>query len=170
MDRGTAPAFKIRKMKNKLLIASLAIALSAMTAEAVGIAPTNLTPGGFLTNLSNNSLATNLALAQKYGTDLSDSSVGITQNVENLSSTYYDLNPVYGSYAVIHFGNSGAGVPGGFWQVWSVGDGGDIGPQTYNGRTLQISSVRYVPDGGSTLMLLGVALCAIAGARRKFAI
>ena len=48
--------------------------------------------------------------------------------------------------------------------IWEVLEAQSLPPSGVGG----ISSFRYVPDGGSTVMVLGVALSVIAAARRKF--
>jgi len=82
-------------------------------------------------------------------------------------------------YVVLHFGNGQAGgSPGGWWQAFFIG-GADISTLTFSVPTVNdasvggISSARFfddvgvkVPDGGMTLILLGVALSGLAFSRR----
>ena len=167
-------------MKNKLLlVSSLATALSAMTAGAI----TYITPlldssqyaqaTGQTTGGTDNSLASNWKLLQSIpGLDLS--APGTIYDVP-LSLT--SVLPGGDRYAVLHYGAGPAGgggvSPGGYWRVVGVYDGGTI-PTTAslpNGQRVgALSSFRGVPDGGSTVMLLGAALSVIAVARRKFGV
>ncbi len=84
-------------------------------------------------------------------------------------------------YVVFHFGAGSAGgggvSPGGWWQAYYLGGEGGvqffvptIGDKTVGG----FSSARYfngpsiqVPDGGATLVLLGLAMVGIAVASRQ---
>jgi len=161
-------------MKNTLLACFLATALSALTTRAT---VSNITPTGDqlldkseysrLSGENNNSLAGNLNLLNSL-IDPDQASVGAKYDVNNLTS--FTSLPGW-HYAVLHFGGQG----GGYWQVWDLqGYGGEIFtslPFTSSGQRVgALSSVSYIPDGGSTLMLLGAALSVIAVARRKFGI
>jgi hypothetical protein len=84
-------------------------------------------------------------------------------NAENLTGSSYNVLPGY-QYVVLKFGGSG----GGYWQAYYLGGAG--GTITAPSGVGALSSARYVPDGGSTVMLLGVALGVIAAARRKFGV
>ncbi len=74
-------------------------------------------------------------------------------------------------YVVFHFGGS----RGGWWQAFYLdGDGGTFNLPIVGGNPVGgFSSARYynphssVPDGGTTVMLLGTAFGVIAVARRK---
>ena len=155
-------------MKNRLLlVSSLATALSAMTAGAI---PVNITAGGLAPVSPNNSPVSNLNFLKQQislwnpdpnlsidSTNLSiDSIQGVALNVENLTGTTYNTLPGY-QYVVLKFGDN--------WQAYYLGGaGGTVTSPNQNA----FSSARYVPDGGSTVMLLGAALSVIAVARRKF--
>ena len=151
-------------MKNKLvLLCSLAIALSAMKAGAIGL---NITNGGTVLPVQpNNDPIINLNFLDNQidlynlnnDPNLVEPVYQVALRVENLSGKSYDILPGY-HYVVLKWGN--------FWQALYLGGNGETGRYTPNG--LGISSATYVPDGGSTLMLLGAALGVIAAARRKF--
>jgi hypothetical protein len=164
-------------MKNKLLlVSSLATALSAMTAGAITYITPLLDSSQYAqkTGGTDNSLASNWKLLQSIpGLDLS--APGTIYDVPLSSYTF--VPPGGDRYAVLHYGAGPAGgggvSPGGYWQVVGVYDGGTI-PTTAtlpNGQRVgALSSFRGVPDGGSTVMLLGAALSVIAVARRKFGV
>jgi hypothetical protein len=93
-------------------------------------------------------------------------------SIEGLSGNSYTALPGW-NYVVFHFGNGQAGgSPGGWYQAWWLGgNGGTFNvPSVYGSPVGGFSSARYVPDGGSTVMLLGAALSVIAVARRKFGV
>ena len=118
---------------------------------------------------NNNSPAGNLNLLNSL-IDPDEASVGARYSYEGLNLTSFTSLPGW-HYAVVKFGGQG----GGYWQVWDLqGYGGVIStslPLTSSGQRVgALSSVSYVPDGGSTVMLLGAALSVIALARRKFGI
>ncbi len=166
MGCGTEHAFKNNRMKSKLLLALLATALSAMTAGAI---PLNITSGGLDPNAfapmsPNNAPASNVNFLKEQiklwnpDPNLSIGSQGVALNVENLTGTTYTILPGY-QYVVLKFSNN--------WQAYYLGGyGGTV--TSPNGKGF--SSARYVPDGGSTVMLLGAALSVIALARRKFGV
>jgi VPDSG-CTERM motif len=162
-------------MKSRLLLSLVATALSAMTAGAIQL-PVNITDGGRSTVLPmqpNNNPTSNLnfllAQIESYNANpnnafdvpslLSEPTAPqIAANFENLSGTTYTILPGY-KYVVLKAGNS--------WEALYLGGyGGTV--TSPNGK--DFSSARYVPDGGSTVMLLGAALGVIAVARRKFGI
>jgi hypothetical protein len=81
-------------------------------------------------------------------------------------------------FAVLHYGSGPGGTPGGGVELFALNGASeftfpDIGTGS-NGRggfsslTLFKGVSKTVPDGGSTVMLLGGALGLIAVARRKF--
>jgi hypothetical protein len=149
-------------MKNRLLlVSSLATALSAMTAGAI---PVNITAGGLAPVSPNNSLDSNVNFLKQQislwnpDPNLSIGSQGVALNVENLTGTTYNFLPGY-QYVVLKAGPN--------WQAYYLGgSGGLVSSPTGQG----FSSARYVPDGGSTAMLLGAALSVIALARRKLGV
>ena len=83
-------------------------------------------------------------------------------------------------YLVFHFGAGPAGgggiSPGGWWQAFYLaGVGGTFSVPSVGGESVGgFSSARFynphssVPDGGTTILLLGTAFSVIAVARRKF--
>jgi VPDSG-CTERM motif len=164
-------------MKNRLLLlCSLATALSAMTTRAT---VTNITPGDGLLDKSeyfllsgdnNNSLAGNLNLLNSL---ISPDEPSVGASYDGLNLTSFTLLPGW-HYAVLHFGTGQAGGQGGYWQVYESRDllgGTNYTLPYFRGKPVgALSSVRYVPDGGSTVMLLGAALSVIAVARRKFGV
>ena len=147
-------------MKNRLLlVSSLATALSAMTAGAI---PVNITAGGLAPILPNNNPDSNVNFLKQQislwdpDPNLSIGSQGVALRVENLTGTTYNILPGY-QYVVLKVGNN--------WQAYYLGGaGGTVTSPNGNG----FSTASYVPDGGSTVMLLGAALSVIAVARRKF--
>ena len=155
-------------MKNRLLlVSSLATALSAMTAGAI---PVNITtdPDGlapYTAPVSPNAgdastvafLNTQISLWNP-DPNLSIGSQGVALRVETLTGTTYNTLPGY-QYVVLKAGPS--------WQAYYLGGSG--GWVTAPGQNA-FSSAVYVPDGGSTAMLLGAALSVIALARRKFGV
>jgi VPDSG-CTERM motif len=174
-------------MKGKLLlVSSLATVLAAMTAWAV---PLNITvdqygnllngPAGYATksqygqtgNSPTNDL--NFLLQEikgwnnKYDPDLGPAfGVANYEGLTGITSSYTALAGY--DYVVLHWGNGGTGNPGGVYQAYYLGGQGGVitAPSGVGG----LSSARYVPDGGSTVMLLGAVLSVIAVARRKYGV
>ena len=105
----------------------------------------------------------------------------LVTNLENLSGNQM-LTLTVGEYLVVHYGRGpGGGNPGGSWEFFQVVNNGMVTvPGSGNGPTNPdpyghggISSIRgflaptgVVPDGGTTVMLLGVALGSLGMARR----
>ena len=105
----------------------------------------------------------------------------LTDNLENLSGNQ-SLTLTLGEYLVVHYGRgSGGQTPGGSWEFFQVFNNGMVTvPGKGNGPTNPdqyghggISSIRgfvgptgTVPDGGTTVMLLGAALGSLGMARR----
>ena len=99
----------------------------------------------------------------------------VALNKENLSGSSYAAVAGY-DYVVFHFGAGVAGgeAPGGWWQAFhlnGIGDSFDI-PTVGGWSVGDFSSARYynphasVPDGGTTAMLLGLAISGMAVASR----
>ena len=99
--------------------------------------------------------------------------VGANVDLSGNSGNSYNALPGW-SYVVFHFGAGNAGghgvSPGGWYQAWYLAgnEGTFTVPSVGGERVGGFSSARYVPDGGSTVMLLGAALGVIAAAQRKF--
>ena len=183
-----------------LLIGALATALSVMTASAIPINVTVSSTGALLNGTGvanktqygqgNNNPTSNLNFLNAeislwngaFNPDLPTAIGPVALNVEGLNGSSYNAVAGY-DYLVFHFGNGIQGPaksPGGWWQAWYLnGDGGafnvpSVGDQSVGG----FSSARFynphinnnVPDGGTTAMLLGVALGVIGMARRKFGV
>jgi hypothetical protein len=176
-------------MKNKLFVSLLATALSAVTAGAI---PLNITEGplGYVSRSQYDSWVgpgsnpfndvlflqreINLWNGPPDPTDLQSVYSGsgpvgaIAANVENinLSTPYYDtLQGLL--YVVLHWGGAG----GGSYQAYYLGgEGGRVYAPSGASSAYSLSSARYVPDGGATVMLLGAAFSVIAVARRKFGV
>jgi protein with PEP-CTERM/exosortase system signal len=100
----------------------------------------------------------------------------VALNDENLSSSSYTAVAGY-DYVVFHFGAGVAGGedPGGWWQAFhldGIGDTFDDVPKVGGWSVGDFSSARYynphasVPDGGTTAMLLGLAISGMAVASR----
>lgn len=84
----------------------------------------------------------------------------ITDNAWNLNSFDVSALAAGNSQFQVRFG-------------WNVGSGGVYTISGWNVDDLTVSgtaAASSVPDGGSTIALLGLALTAVAGARRKFGI
>jgi hypothetical protein len=103
----------------------------------------------------------------------------VALNDENLSGSSYTAVAGY-DYVVFHFGAGVAGGqdPGGWWQAFylnGVPDTFEDVPTVGGWPVGDFSSARYynpharVPDGGSTAMLLGLALTAVTVAWRRIA-
>jgi hypothetical protein len=99
----------------------------------------------------------------------------VALNKENLSGSSYAAVAGY-DYVVFHFGAGVAGGedPGGWWQAFhlnGIGDSFDL-PRVGGWSVGDFSSARYynphvnVPDGGTTAMLLGLAIGGMAVASR----
>jgi VPDSG-CTERM motif len=182
-------------MKNKLLLlCSLATALSAMTAGAFNITvdslgnPLNGTgvanksqygsgnsnPTSDLNFLLNQISLWNGSPNVPEVPSLLDSQLGPPRVGASYDITGNSYTALPGwQYVVFHFGNGQAGgSPGGYYQAWYLGgNGGTFTVPSVGGKPVGgFSSARYVPDGGSTVMLLGAALGVIAAARRKFGV
>ena len=81
-------------------------------------------------------------------------------------------------YAVLHYGSGQGGTPGGGVEFFALNGAskytfpdngtGPNGNGGFSSLTLFKGDRSSVPDGGSTVMLLGAALGLIAAARRKF--
>jgi hypothetical protein len=81
-------------------------------------------------------------------------------------------------YAVLHYGSGKGGTPGGGVEFFALNGNskytfpdngtGPNGNGGFSSLTLFKGVSKTVPDGGSTVMLLGAALGLIAVARRKF--
>lgn len=88
--------------------------------------------------------------------------------------TSYDALTGY-DYVVFHFGAGNAGSPGGYWQAWYLaGSGGSFSLPTVDDETVGgFSSAQYwnpstsVPDGGTTAVLLGLALVGMSFIARR---
>jgi hypothetical protein len=99
-------------------------------------------------------------------------SIGSGLDLGSLSGNSYTSVAGY-DYVVFHFGAGNAGSSGGYWAAYYLGgEGGDVfSVPTVNGKSVGgFSSARYfvpVPDGGATIILLGLGLAAIAFASRR---
>jgi hypothetical protein len=186
-------------MKSKLLLSLLATALSAITAGAIPINITvdslgNPLNGTGVANSSqygsgNSNPTSDLNFLQNQISlwngspnvpevpllDIQPGPPSVGANIEGLSGNSYTTLPGW-SYVVFHFGAGPAGgggvSPGGWYQAWYLGgeEWKFYVPSVGGERVGEFSSARYVPDGGTTVMLLGAALGVIAVARRKFGV
>ena len=112
--------------------------------------PTNFGTGGFVA-----------------GNPLSGDSVGIFAGLGQISvpEGYVSGNPLSASMTFDNATIHSLGLrPGTYTWTWGTGTG--IGNQFF---TVQIVGPTTVPDGGSTVSLLGFALLGLAGLRRKLA-
>ena len=105
----------------------------------------------------------------------------VALNNEGLTGNSF-IAPGGFNYVVFHFGAGQAGgggvSPGGWWQAFNLGGvGGTFNAPSVGGDPVGgFSSARFfnpvsspVPDGGTTLMLLGSALVCLGALRRRFA-
>ena len=166
---------QMNKLKYLIAIAALMGALT-MSAKAdlqfLGAVPKN---GG-------NSPSDDLAALAAFGVNTTGF-VGNNPftNIENLNGGDQTISVLPGEYLVVHYGKGqGGSNPGGSWEFFQVVDGETsvTVPGRGNGATNPdpfghggISSVRGfggqgVPDGGTTVMLLGAALGSLGMARR----
>jgi VPDSG-CTERM motif len=185
---------KFCSMRRATLVYALALASAAITASAIPI-PTNITVSNNGTQLNvsgvakkaqygqqNNNPTSNLVFLNKeigfwneaFNPDLPTANSAAALSVDGIGDTS-SYNAVAGyDFVVFHFGNGPAGgSPGGWWQAWHLsGLGGTFTVPAVGGAPVGgFSSARYynpVPDGGSTLSLLGAAFGVIAAVRRKF--
>ncbi|HEY5741868.1 MAG TPA: VPDSG-CTERM sorting domain-containing protein, partial [Terrimicrobiaceae bacterium] len=166
-----------------------AAVLSSMIAQAV---PTNITVdaagnllngGGVANGLPNNNPPSNLTFLNTeialwngvFSPDLPAAFGPVALNIESIGDTT-TYNAVAGyDYVVFHFGK-GQAKDGPWWQAWYLGGvGGTFNLPIADGNTVGgFSSARYfnpstpsVPDGGSTVMLLGTTLGIVALVRRR---
>jgi hypothetical protein len=184
-------------MKKMLTLFALATALSAVGALAVPLNITvdntgNLLNGTGVASSSqygqqNNNPTSNLLFLNNEISLWNGSinnphllpAVGpVALNDENLSGSSYTAATGF-DYVVFHFGAGPAGgggvSPGGWWQAFFLnGLDGTFNVPTVGGESVGgFSSARYfnphasVPDGGSTAMLLGLALTAVTVAWRR---
>jgi len=139
-------------------------------------------PGGPGGNSPNNNL---IALNTFLGGSPDVSLYSLALNIESPDSgpanpaLFLPINDFAGEYIVVHYGKgSGGSNPGGSWEFFSVNPGfksdtlpaGNVGgadPFATGG----ISSIRVfdppgVPDGGTTAMLLGLAVTGLGAMRR----
>ena len=77
------------------------------------------------------------------------------------------------SYAVVHYGSGPDGTPGGGVAFFQITNNLDTFPQSGSGPNgfggisrVDLFASPGVPDGGTTAMLLGAALCVLGIARR----
>ncbi len=184
----------IPEMKRALTLYTLATALFAVGALAVPLNITVDNAGNLLNGTGvaskyqhrqqNNNPTSNLAFLNSEislwnganGPDLPSAIGPVALNVENLSGSSYTAVAGY-DYVVFH---SGAGVaggedPGGWWQAFYLNgdpDTFDDVPKVGGWSVGDFSSARYynphasVPDGGTTAMLLGLAISGMAVASR----
>jgi hypothetical protein len=179
-------------MKRALILCALATALSTVAAFAVPINITVDSAGNLLNGTGvasnsqygqpNNNPTSNLAFLNNEISLWNGSinnphllpAVGpVALNDENLSGSSYTAVAGF-DYVVFHFGAGPAGgggvSPGGWWQAFFLNGLGDLfNVPTVDGESVGgFSSARYfnphatVPDGGSTAMLLGLAIIGMA--------
>lgn len=162
-------------MKNKLfLVFLLSTALSAMTAGATPIGIGGLVSRSqyaAITGSQGSNPTNDLAFLEyqissntQDAFNVPDWDLQISSNLTFSGSPTSYTAGLGDEYVVIHFGGKG----GGYYQAYYLGGAG--GTITAPSGVGGISSARSVPDGGSTVMLLGAALSAIAVARRKFGV
>jgi hypothetical protein len=133
---------------------------------------------------SGNSAADNLAFLKTevgyYNPTLATPTTKGDLVVSGLSgNTYTPSTSGDYEYVVFHFSAGNAGSPGGYWEALYLGVGVNIDTLTFTlpqvgGKNVGgFSSAVFfddpvgVPDGGMTLALLGMSLCAIHGLRRR---
>ena len=173
-------------MKNKLFLVSLlSTALSAMTAGAIsditdfiqakyGFAKDGVISSSeysSITGASNNGDATAVKLLKTEG----PAGPTVTDLTSYIPSTFSSSGDHY-ALAKWGQGSSGLGSVYKVYDLWSTDT--DKVPTTLYYPTSPTTSVtsgglsyfKTVPDGGSTVMLLGAALSAIAVARCKFGV
>jgi VPDSG-CTERM motif len=184
----------IPELKRALTLYALATALFAVGAVAVPLNITvdnagNLLNGTRVANKyhygqQNNNPTSNLAFLNSEislwngtnGADLPSAIGPVALNVENLSGSTYAAVAGY-DYVVFHFGAGVAGGedPGGWWQAFYLNGDPDTFhdvPKIGGWSVGDFSSARYynpharVPDGGTTAMLLGLAISGMAVASR----
>jgi hypothetical protein len=127
-----------------------------------------------------NALVTDVGLYETFfSTDLPDPVFAGFANYENINGNPSPVDITGFDYAVLHYGKGrgGAGQGGGIVFYYLNGMTGNflfpalgLGPNGFGG----LSSIRLfgggggqqVPEGGATVMLLGVALCGLVFARR----
>jgi len=180
-------------MKRKFLLCALATALSAITAGAIPINITVSSTGALLNGSGvanetqygqgNNNPTSNLDFLNgeinlwngAFDPNLPPAVGPVALNVESIGDAQ-SYNAVAGyDYVVFHFGK-GKAKDGPWWQAWYLnGDGGLFSLPTVDGNPVGgFSSARFynphnnIPDGGTTVMLLGTALSVIGVARCKF--
>ena len=157
----------------KLLKYLLAIgALTAALAISANADLMYLDSVDFASNKPNNPEANKIALATFLGVNVS--TLSLSGNNENLSgNTLINVSP--GDYVVAHYGDQHGGsleiflVILGETQVTVPGDPNPADQFANNPNSLSSARVftpGRVPDGGSTLMLLGVALGSVEMVRR----
>jgi hypothetical protein len=177
-------------MNKPLKLLTLVLGLAASVASAV---PTNITvdASGDLLNVvgiasndqygqGNNNPESNLAFLQteigywndNYDPDLPAAVGPVALDHGSLGDVDSYMSVAGYDYVVFHFGNGGAGSPGGWYQAFYLGgQGGDLFEvPAVNGNTVGgFSSARYfnwtstnVPDNGSTVALVGLSFAAMA--------
>jgi hypothetical protein len=146
-----------------------------LSALPVGDIPKNGTGinGGNSNNAENNFFRLETFLAKHP--ELALNGTPIFKGAERLNDNE-DVDVTGYSYAVIHYGSGRGGSSGGGIAFFSItGDGtfdfpdNGSGPNGFGGFS-SLDLFKSVPDSGTTIALLGVALCAIGAARRKFGI
>ena len=145
--------------------------------------PKNGTGGGG-GNANANNQASNFFRLQNVVTAFNllnpDLPTPILDGAVNLGSNVVGAGGLIGfDYAVLHYGSGRGGTPGGGVELFYLNGASEFtfpstgtGPNGFGGfssLTLFKGPNRSVPDGGSTVMLLGVAIGLIALVRRKFA-
>lgn len=182
-------------MNKPLKLLTLVLGLAASVASAV---PTNITvdaSGDLLNGVGiaskdqsgqdNNNPVSNLAFLQTeigYWNDNFDPDLPAAVGPVAFDAGSLDDDDAYTTeagydYVVFHFGNGGAGSPGGWYQAFYLGgQGGDIFTvPAVDGNTVGgFSSARYyngtstdVPDNGSTVALVGLSFAAMAVLLRR---
>jgi hypothetical protein len=124
-------------------------------------------------NFNNNNPDTQLAWLESL---IPNNTLGLTPPSTG-ESDYTGGSIAAGDYLVLHYGAGRGGTPGGGWvgllfttgvSSYSVPANGS-GPNGFGGLSgATLFDHVSVPDGASTLALLGIGLIALQGLRRKF--
>jgi hypothetical protein len=171
----------------------VAIVLSALGTPLATAVPVNITVDDIANKTQygqqNNNPSSNLAFLESQillwnlnNPELPSENLQLALNQENLSGSLYNAPAGY-DYVVFHFGAGRAGgrgvSPGGWWQAFYLND--EVGQFTvpsvggepvggFSSARLYNATVPSVPDGGSTAMLLGLAISGITLAWRKLGV
>jgi hypothetical protein len=174
MALGKPLAFLATVNMNKLkYLIAIAAVMGALTLSAKA----DLQFLGAVAFPGNNSPAANLAALEAFGVNTNGI---LLQNFENGLNGDQTISVTPGQFLVVHYGRGrGGSNPGGSWEFFRVingetevtvpGFGNVAGPDPFGHGG--ISSIRGfggvgVPDGGTTVMLLGAGLGALGMVRR----